>query len=305
MMNKLKLVFFIVVVVILGASCKQKQDKKSAPKIVLKTATFAADESCQPIADELLYVFNQTYNETKANIIYKSENDVVRLFLNDKVRLALLSRELNVQEIKVLKQKKLSPETYRFAIDAITLIVNKASNDTLITVKEIKKMLNGKTKKDKNIVFDNPSSSLVRYLKEFSGNNELKGKNIFALKNNREVIKYVSEHEDAIGIIGLSWLNDPYEDNKNPVNSIKILAVKDENSKLAPNQYFKPSQSTLALKQYPLLRNLYIINSTGKKDLGTNFAYFILNENGQRVVLRSNILPDQIPGREINIKHTF
>jgi phosphate transport system substrate-binding protein len=166
-------------------------------------------------------------------------------------------------------------------------------------------MLNGKTKTDKNIVFDNPSSSLVRYLKEFSGNNELKGKNIFALKNNKEVVKYVSEHEDAIGITGYNWLYDPNEDDKNPLNNVKVLAVKDENSKLASNQYFKPSQSTLATKEYPLSRNLYIINCTGKKDLGTNFAYFILNENGQRVILRSNILPDQIPGREINIKHTF
>jgi phosphate transport system substrate-binding protein len=306
MMNKLKLVLCIAAVVILGGACKQKQEKTTTPpKANIKKATFVADESCEPIADELLYVFNQSYDNTEANIIYKSENDVLRLFLDDKIRLALLSRELNVQELKKLKQKNLAPETYRFAIDAIAIIVNKASNDTLITVNEIKKMLNGKTKTDKNIVFDNPSSSLVRYLKEFSGNSELKGKNIFALKNNKEVVKYVSEHEDAIGIIGYNWLYDPYEDDKNPVNGVKVLAVKDENSKLAPNQYFKPSQSTLALKQYPLSRNLYVVNNTGKKDLGTNFAYFILSENGQRVILRSNVLPDKIPGREINIKHTF
>ncbi len=309
MMNKLKFGFFIVVLIVMGASsCKQKQDNKIAlPVVKIKTVTFAADESCEPIAEDLKYVFNETYDSdsTEANIIYKSENDVLRLLLDDKVRLALLSRELNVQEVKVLKQKNLAPETHRFAVDAIALIVNKASNDTLITIKEIKKMLNGKTKTDKNIVFDNPSSGLARYLKEFSGNDELKGKNIFALKNNKEVIKYVSEHEEAIGIIGYNWLYDPYEDDKNPVNNVKVLAVKDENSKLAPNQYFKPSQSTLATKEYPLSRNLYIINCTGKKDLGTNFAYFMLTETGQRVILRSNILPDKIPGREINIKHTF
>ncbi len=307
-MNKLKLGFFIVVLVMMVASCKQNPGNKIAPQAVkITTVTFAADESCEPIAEELKYVFNETYDSdtTEANIIYKSENDVLRLFLDDKVRLALLSRELNVQELKVLKQKNLVPETYRFAIDGIALIVNKASNDTLITIKEIKKMLNGKTKTDKNIVFDNPSSSLVRYLKEFSGNDELKGKNIFALKSNKEVVKYVSEHEEAIGIVGYNWLYDPYEDDKNPVNNVKVLAVKDENSKLAPNQYFKPSQTTLATKQYPLLRNLYVINNAGKKDLGTNFAYFILSETGQRVILRSNILPDEIPGREINIKHTF
>lgn len=301
MMNKLKLILFIVIAVILGQSCKQKPTKNTQQKAKVIKATFAADESCQPIVDELKDIFTQLIPNTDVNIIYKSENDVLRLLLNDKVRLALLSRGLNVQELNVLKQKSLSPETYRFAVDAIAIIVNKASTDTLITVKEIKKMLNGQTKTDKNIVFDNPSSSLVRYLKEFSGNNDLKGKNIFALKNNKEVIKYVSEHEDAIGIVGFNWLYD----QDDVVNSVNILAVKDENSKLNPNQYFKPSQSTLALKQYPLSRNLYVVNCTGKKDLGTNFAYFILNETGQRVILRSGILPDQIPGREINIKHTY
>ena len=305
MMNKLKLVLFISAIVVLVPSCKQKSAKNTQDAAAVKTATFAADESSEPIVNELKYVYNQIYTNSKVNIIYKSENDVLRLLLDDKVRLALLSRDLNVQELKVLKQKNLSPETYRFAIDAITLIVNKASNDTLITVKEIKKMLNGQTKTDKNIVFDNPSSSLVRYLKEFSANEDLKGKNIFALKNNKEVIKYVSEHEDAIGITGFSWLNDPDEDYKSALNNVKILAVKDENSKLAPNQYFKPSQNTLALKQYPLTRDLYVVNFTVKKDLGTNFAYFLMNENGQRVILRSGILPNEIPEREINIKHTF
>lgn len=304
-MNKLKLILFIATAVILGQSCKQKPAKSTQQKATVIKATFAADESCQPIVDELKDIFIQLIPNTDVNIIYKSENDVLRLLLNDKVRLALLSRELNVQELNVLKQRSLSPETYRFAVDAIAIIVNKVSTDTLITVKEIKKMLNGQTKTDKNIVFDNPSSSLVRYLKEFSGNNDLKGKNIFALKNNKEVIKYVSEHEDAIGIVGFNWLDDQEDDNSGVLNNINILAVKDENSKLAPNQYFKPSQSTLALKQYPLSRNLYAINCTGKKDLGTNFAYFILNETGQRVILRSGILPNQIPGREINIKHTY
>ena len=302
MMNSIKITLYIAAVVLCQA-CKQKPAETLKQPAKVSVATFAADESCQPIVDELKYVYSQIYTNGKINIIYKSENEILRLLLNDKVRLALLSRELNVQELKVLSNKKLVPEMNRFAIDAITLIVNKASNDTLITVGEIKKMLNGKTKTDKNIVFDNANSSLAGYLKGFSGNQDLKGENIFALKNNKEVIKYVSTHTDAIGITGFSWLNDPEEDYKNAVSDVKILSVKDENSKTG--QYVKPSQTTLALKQYPLTRSLYIINCTGKQDLGTNFAYFILNENGQRVILRSGILPDEIPEREINIKHTF
>jgi phosphate transport system substrate-binding protein len=285
-------------------SCKQKI-KNEVQQETTQTGTtkFIVDESFQPIVDEEAYVFEQLNTKAKPTIIYKAENDVLRLLLNDSIRFAILSRELTASETKVLKDRTLPPVINRFAVDAITLIVNKASNDTLITVNELKRMLNGETKTGTNIVFDNPNSSLIRYLKEFSGNKEFKQKNIYALKTNKDVIKYVSEHPQSIGITGFSWLNDPDKDYADAVSKVKIVAVKDENSKDA--QYFKPSQTTLVLKQYPLIRGLYIINSTGRMGLGTGFAYFLLSERGQRIILRSGLLPDSIPGREINIKHSY
>ncbi|MEO8886639.1 MAG: substrate-binding domain-containing protein [Mucilaginibacter sp.] len=305
-MNKIKVIFFVVSALIILQSCKQKPATVvHQDSITTGEATFTADESCQPIVDEEKYVFSQLNDKAKVKILYRSETDALRLLLNDSVRLAILTRDLNADELKLLNSRNLPPDVHRFAIDAIALIVNKASNDTLTSVGQIKKMLNGQTKTNVNIVFDNGNSSLVRYLKEFSSNANFKLKNIFALKNNKEVIKYVSEHPEALGITGFSWLNDPDNDYKDAVNNVKIVSVKDETSKTAPNQYFKPSQSTLALKQYPLIRGLYVINCTGKWGLGTGFAYFLINEQGQRVILRSGILPDSIPEREINIKNTF
>jgi len=305
-MNRFKTVLVIVGALAILQSCKQKPAKVAKQdSITAGEVTITADESCQPIVDEEKYVFTHLNDSAKINILYRSENDALRLLLNDSVRVAILTRDLNADELQILKSRNLPPDVQRFAIDAITLIVNKASNDTLISVGEIKNMLNGKTKTNVNIVFDNGNSSLVRYLSELSGNTNFKLKNIFALKNNKEVIKYVSDHPGAIGITGFSWLNDPDDDYKNAVYNVKIMGVKDEANKKEANQYFKPSQSTLALKQYPLIRGLYVINCTGKWGLGTGFAYFLVNEQGQRIILRSGILPDSIPGREINIKHTF
>jgi len=259
------------------------------------------DESFQPIVDEELYIFRALYPNARPTILYEPENNAVNLLLVDSVRVAILSRDLNAREYNVLSTRNLRPIVSRFAIDAIALIVNQASNDTTITVSEIKKMLNGYTKSDKNIVFDNPNSGLVRYLKEFSGNKEFKQKNIFALKSNKEVIKYVSQHPDAIGITGFSWLNDPDKDYADAVQKVKIVRVKDDNGKAYPNQYFTPSQTTLALNQYPLTRNLYILNCTGKFGLGMEFAVFLQSDRGQRIILKSGLLPDAIPGREINM----
>ncbi|HEY4196845.1 MAG TPA: phosphate ABC transporter substrate-binding protein, partial [Mucilaginibacter sp.] len=63
--------------------------------------------------------------------------------------------------------------------------------------------------------------------------------------------------------------------------------------------YFRPSQTTLYLKQYPLLRYLYVINCTGRDGLGSGFEHFIESDKGQRIILRSGLLPIAIPERNI------
>jgi phosphate transport system substrate-binding protein len=290
--------YLFAVVVLAVTACGQKAEERERETTVSGKTVIAVDESFQPIVDEEAFVFKSLNEQADLSIVYGAENKVVGLLLNDSVRLAILSRDLSAEEKKILGGRNLAPQVDRFAIDAITLIVNNASVDTLITVDELKKLLNGQARTDINIVFDNPNSSLVRYLKAFSNSADLKGRNIYALKDNKEVIKYVSQHQNAIGITGFSWLNDPDEDYAEAVKGVKIVAVKDDSKKTG---YFKPSQATLALKQYPLTRDLYIINSTGKMGLGTGFAYFMLGEKGQRIILQSGLLPDSIPTREINI----
>ncbi len=306
MKNSAACVLLSLVALMSLQSCEQKKTATATQETVnTGSLKIAVDESCQPIVDEEAYVFKQLNTKAKPNFLYQTENGVLRLLLNDSVRFAILSRELRPDEVKLLNDRTLPPVVSRFAVDAVTFIVNQASNDTLTSVNEIKKMLNGKTKTGTDIVFDNPNSSLVRYLKQLSGNTDLKLKNVFAVKNNKEVIRYISQHPQAIGITGFSWLNDPDSDYADAVKKVKIVAVKDENSKDAPNQYFKPSQTTLALKQYPFARGLYLVNCTGKIGLGSGFAYFVLSDRGQRIILRSGILPDSIPQREIVIKHNY
>jgi len=305
-MSNFKIIALGLLSLLLFQACKPKSQASAYNDTwTTGTAKFAADESFQPIVDQEIYMFKALNAKADPEITYRAENDVIRLLLNDSVRVAILSRSLDSDELKVLKTRNLTPAVSRFAIDAVVLIVNKVSNDTTITVSVIKKMLNGQAKTDKTIVFDNPNSSLVRYLKEFSGNTEFKPKNIFALKSNKEVIKYVSTHPDAIGITGFSWLDDPANDYKDAVNNVKVVAVKDEDSKQYATQYFKPSQTSLALKQYPLSRGLFIVNCTDRMGLGTGLSMFMTSERGQRIIMESGLLPDSIPEREISIKKSF
>ena len=301
-----KLLFFALLLITGLQACKQKTSKFSADNNVKAgTATFVADDSFSPILNQELYIFSNANPNAKINVLYKTENAAVNNLLNDSVRVAILSRELTADERAVLTKRTLAIETLRFAIDAVALIVNKASNDTTITVGQLKKMLTGQGDLNKTIVFDNPNSSLVRYLKDFSGSKGFTQKNIYALKSNKEVLKYVSEHPDALGITGFSWLNDPDKDYAGYVENVKIVGVRDESNKQYPDTYFKPSQESLVLKQYPLSRGLYIINCSSKVGLAMGFANFLGSQVGQRIILKSGLLPDSIPTREISIKNKF
>jgi len=286
-------------------SCGHKQAGPDPARFTNDSAAVVVDESLQPVVDQELYIFKSLDPKMHPRVIYAPENDAINLLLADSVRIALTSRDLTPAEYKVLNEHNLHPVVGRFAVDAIAIIVNKTSNDTTITISELKKMLNGQDTQGKNIIFDNPNSGLVRYLKDFSGNKDLKQKNIFSLKSNKEVIEYVSKHSDAIGITGFSWLDDPDSDYKNAVDNVKIVAVKDEDNKEYATQYFKPSQTSLSLKQYPLSRSLFIVNCTDRMGLGTGFANFMTSDRGQRIIMESGLLPDNIPEREITIKKSF
>jgi phosphate transport system substrate-binding protein len=300
MKHNLKFACVALMLPVLFQSCKDKK-KDNLDRFTASNAKIVVDESFRPIVDEELYIFKALDSLVHPTVSYAPENLAINLFLEDSVRIAVISRPLSHDENQSLVSRNIKPVTTRFAIDAVTLIVNQASTDTTITVSDIKKMLNGNTKTDKRIVFDNPNSGLVRYLKELSGSKDLKQKNIYSLNSNKEVIKYVSENPDAIGITGFSWLNDPDKDYAAALAKVKIVSVGDDTKGKANIKYYSPSQNTLALKQYPLTRSLYIINSTGFYGMGMKFVSFLESDRGQRIILKSGLLPDSIPSRRINI----
>jgi phosphate transport system substrate-binding protein len=83
-----------------------------------------------------------------------------------------------------------------------------------------------------------------------------------------------------------------YVDN---VNTLSVIGNKS-------NESYSPSQNNIAEGKYPLARDLYIINCQGYSGLGMGFASFVAGDIGQRIILKSGLLPIRIPGRNIKIR---
>ena len=301
-MNKLTktLVGFILLVLLFVFSC-QKKHNENADTILEGKATIYVDESILPIVEDEVAVFETEYR-AKLNLVSKSETEIVNSLLNDTAKIGILTRTLSEMELKAFQNKKINPRITPFATDAIAFIKNKTTNDTLVALQDVIDFMNGKNVPTiKGLVFDNANSSTVRYISDMSGVKVTNQKNIFSLKTNEEVIKYVADNNGMVGVIGMNWIFQPPLDLQKEVDKINVAAVKAVNN----TEYFFPTQDNLATGKYPLARRLYIINCQGYSGLGMGFGSFITGERGQRIILKSGLVPERTPGRNIRIRNTI
>jgi phosphate transport system substrate-binding protein len=143
-------------------------------------------------------------------------------------------------------------------------------------------------------VFDHAQSGTVRYCKDsiLMGNDLYKGAN--ALKTNEEVIAYVAKNKNALGIIAANWISDT--DSKGVQGFLKEIALADVADKEGDEGY-GPYQAYLATRQYPYKRTVYLINAQNRPGLGMGLASYLASDPGQRIVLKSGMLPANTPIR--------
>ena len=299
-MLKYSKVFGLVAFVFLFAMCNQKSKSDSNKETILKgSLDITVDETIKPIVEDQVAVFEGTYYDAKIAITPKSEVELINDLLNQKTKVAVTARNLTQEELKRFEKSKINPRVTPFAKDAIALISSKSNNDTLIALKSVIDFMQGKADpRIKGLVFDNPNSSTVRYMKDLAKVKDIPSTGIFSFKTNEEVIKFVSENDGMIGVVGVNWLSQPSPDMMETIKKINILSVKG----LKDDKYYSPSQNDLAEVKYPLARDLFIINCQGYSGLGMGFASFIAGDIGQRIVLKSGLLPVRTPGRKLKIR---
>jgi len=292
-------IFGLIVFVFLFAMCNQKSKNESKETILKGSIDIVTDETIKPIVDDQVAVFEGTYYDAKITVKPKSEGELINDLLSQKARVAVTARNLTKEELQKFEKSKINPRVTPFAIDAIALISNKSNNDTLIALKSVIDFMQGKSEtRIKGLVFDNPNSSTVRYMKNLAKVKEIPANGVFSFKTNDEVIKFVSENDGMIGVVGVNWLSQPSPNMVDIVKKINVLSVKGLND----NNYYNPTQNDLAELKYPLARDLFIINCQGYSGLGMGFASFIAGDIGQRIVLKSGLLPIRTPGRKLQIR---
>ncbi|PJJ10738.1 phosphate ABC transporter substrate-binding protein (PhoT family) [Flavobacterium sp. 1] len=279
-------------------NCKKDENNVLNDETILKgKATIYVDETVTPIVEDEVMVFEGSY-DAKFTLISESESEVLNSLFNKKASIVVLARNLSKKELNLFEQRKIVPKITKFAIDGIAFVSNKSSNDTLIALKDVIGFMKGeRSSKIKGIVFDNPNSSTVSYMNNLAGLNNLPENDIYTFKTNNEVLKFVSENNGMIGVVGVNWLSQPVASMESVIKNINVLSVKG----LDREGYYAPSQNNFAEGTYPLLRDLYIVNCQGYSGLGMGLSSFVAGDIGQRIILKSGLLPYTMPTRKLNI----
>jgi phosphate transport system substrate-binding protein len=306
---KITCVLFVLILV----SCQNKVKDKFTDTYNSGTIKIAVDENFQPIIQEEIDVFEAMNPKAGIKPQYTNEVDAMNLLLKDSVRVVIATRPLSDNEMKYFKSKTFYPHSYKFATDGIALIVNNHNSDSLITMGQIRKILTGevtnwnelypKSKLGKfQVVFDNKNSSTVRYAIDSICNGKPLSKNLFAQNTNTEVIKFVSKTPNSIGIIGVNWLgNEKDTTNLSFKPEIRVMAVTGDATATVANTY-KPFQAYLFYGYYPLTRNIYVIVNDPRGSLPSGLTQFLTSERGQRIILKSGLVPATQPVRIVHVK---
>jgi len=302
----MRIVAVLAVALIVATACTEKgKDGRPIDTPTSGYLTIAVDESLKPLVEAEIDTFEGIYQQAHIDVRYMSEVEAIDALLKDSVRLIITTRMLAENEAAVIKSRQITPTQIAVAKDGIALIMNKENPDTLIQWHQLKEILEGKIKdwhqinpKSKQttlaLVFDNPNSGMVRFLNDSVVHMDKIPSNCFALDSNRAVVDYVAKNPSALGLIGVSWISDDPASNLF-LKTIRVASLSRDSG------FFKPYQAYVATGEYPLQRKIFMVSREARAGLAGGFISFVASDRGQRIVLKSGLVPVTMPVRILQV----
>jgi phosphate transport system substrate-binding protein len=293
-MNILRKCLPVMIFFFVGLAFSGCHNKSNTPQETPTSGTIriSVDESFKPVIDSQLKVFRSSFPDAKILVDYKPEAACLRDLYTDSVRLVIVTRGLTLAEERYFNDTAKTPAySGILAYDAVTLVVNNHSNDTVMNMDQVKELLEGKDKGSREAVMDGVSAtSTVRYVIDSILKGGSLGKNVTAARTSPDVISYIAGHENAVGFIGVSWIGDQ-EDSLDLAfqKMVKVVAIRCDRCTDKPFVY--PFQANIVFKKYPMVRGLYYILKENFSGIGSNFVNFLQYERGQLIFKRSYLVP--------------
>ncbi len=268
------------------------------------------DETLKPIVQAEIDNFEFLYENAKITPTYlPGEAAIEAMLAQDSFRLVMATRELNFEERTYLKEQKTVAKFTLVATDAIALIIHKDNMDSVLTKEMLPKIFSGEIQDWNQInpesslgkitlAFDHAQSSTVKFIQDSVLRGAVLRTDVIAGKSNPEVLEYVGQTPNAIGVIGVAWISD--RDNRQAQRfrkTIRVMELEVENTcsfvEAYGEKFYQPYQGVVKEGCYPLSRGIYAILREPRIGLGTGFVAHLASDAGQRIILKSGLVPER------------
>lgn len=263
-------VFAIVLTVFLSVSLV------FAGNIVIKGST-----TVLPIAQKVGEIYMKEHPDVKITISGGGSGNGIKALIDGSTDIADSSRFIKEKEVKLAVENGRYPVPFAVAYDCIVPVVHPSNSLTDITLQQLNDMYQGKVKNWKEI--GGPDTPVVVISRDTSsGTYEVWHKKVLKKErvfpgallqaSNGAVVQAVSKNKNAIGYIGLGYLD----------SSVKGLTV----------DGVEGSEETTLNGIYPISRPLYMFTQGWPKGDTLNFINYVIHpKKGQKYISEIGYVP--------------
>ncbi|MBA4312761.1 MAG: hypothetical protein C0417_09040 [Chlorobiaceae bacterium] len=270
--------------------------------------TVVAAESVEPLMQQEKEKFEGIYTGAHIEMLFSSSREAIARFFNDSIRIIVTSRPMNKEERSVAEKFKIDLQEFKIAIDGIAFLVNADNPILQIRTTQLDSIYAGLITRWNQVGGKNVPIDLF-LPDQNSGNFEivrmkiLKEKKYQApantIKSSEEMLKIVSSHPNALGIVGLNWLSQ----KKDNVTVLKLSDPNAPDSLGTKGLYFAPLQAHVYRNYYPVTRDVFIYSRVDMYSVGAGFISFITSAPGQQLVVYNGLVPATMPIRLVELSN--
>lgn len=251
---------------------------------------------CAPEAQRLIAreqaAFQASYPQAHLEVRSGSSREAVRALYAAECQLAVITRELTVEERSAALKGGLELEGYRFARDAIVAVVNPSNPVENLGLDELAQIYTGQATRWSE--FGGRASTIVPVIQPFDSDltraflsavlsDSTVRSHVLTEPGDSAVVERVRSTPDAIGYVTLPWA-------ERGARALRLASV-------AGLRYWAPDGEAIYHDRYPLIRfyNLYV--RAGGPPVANGFITYVTSRDGQALVHDEALVPTAVPVR--------
>jgi phosphate transport system substrate-binding protein len=264
------------------------------------SASIIVDEEIAPLMEKERIEFLDLYQQARFHVdMARAREAVVQFFNVDTIKAVAISRPLNFEEREVAKRANLSFGEYKIAFNGLAVIVNNGNSVEELRTTELDSIYTGRETTWKysgatiQVCLPNENSAAFEIMATRVLNGARYAAPAAIAKSSQDMIDYVSNHKEALGMVSVNWLTDN-------TDRVKVLRLHDPaapDSIEEKDKYYTPHQAYLYEHAYPLTTDVYIYSRADIYSVATGLISFISSVPGQQIVINSGLAPATMPVR--------